>query len=68
MDEATYKINTSVTPDGIITSQLVFHDNVEKHCQVMARWVVDTRDAHVHDGLVHLGWTPPANDGHKATS
>lgn len=42
--------------DGTIDVQL------RKACEVLSRWVFNTREQALRDALIKLGWTPPPND------
>jgi len=46
--------------DGVIKQDLIHvHDGVVlSHAQEL----IDTKDQHVRDALIELGWTPPVND------
>jgi hypothetical protein len=61
--KAVYEVRTVATTGGVIMSELAFTGDGELHAQRMAAWVCDTRDGHVRDGLIALGWTPPKEQG-----
>lgn len=55
----TIDVKTSVYPNGMIVSELV--DDIGTSFEKVMRTVMDTREQHIREGLIKLGWTPPAN-------
>lgn len=62
-----YKINTDVFGGGRIIQEL---SSVDDNNQVtrLSRWIVNTREAAVHQALLKLGWTPPNTHMHVDTA
>lgn len=54
MNTIDYTLNTTTNPEtGTITHKL------ETKGQAISTWVMNTREQHVRDALISLGWTPP---------
>ena len=53
------EFNVITTPyqNGVIEQEL--YQKTEDQGRLMARWVVDTRDADIEKALIALGWVPP---------
>ena len=56
-----YELKTDIKNDAII-QKLVLDKR-----EMLARWVLDTRDDDIRESLIKLGWTPPPVDGKKCT-
>lgn len=50
-----YVLNTKVFESGQIEQEL----HRKNQTDVMARWIVDTRDSDMKKALIAMGWTPP---------
>jgi len=56
-----YKLETSVSGDGVISQSLLSSD-IQDHINEVTRWVCDTREATIKQALINLGWTPPEKE------
>ena len=52
------KINTNALLDGTIVQEM-YRENVEGIREQFMREVINTKDRHVREALIALGWTPP---------
>jgi hypothetical protein len=53
-----FKLTNKIMKDGRIEQSLI-----NNQTETLARWVTDTRDKAIRDGLIALGWTPPEETG-----
>lgn len=56
-DEINYVIKTDFSEAGIITQE--FAKYMGEACEFLRAWEMDTRERHISEALVALGWTPP---------
>ena len=59
----TIKLTTKWDNKGLITQELLREagDPAKAVVEVMATWVINTREKSLREALVALGWTPPDN-------
>ncbi len=52
----SYNIKTTVCENGEIEQVLSLRK------RDISRWIIDTRDEQIREGLIKLGWTPPESE------
>lgn len=53
----TIDVRTSVYPEGLIVTEVI--GDTGTHHERLMRQVMDTKDQHIREALIKLGWTPP---------
>lgn len=59
-----HDLETTILDNGDIEQRLMCLDGLHGP-EVVARWVIGTRESSVRDALVKLGWTPPQGEGNE---
>ena len=53
----SYGVMTTIRSNGVVAQEL--QRQIESHVDVIAKWVLETRNAQTRDALIAMGWVPP---------
>ena len=53
----SYGVMTTIRANGVVAQEL--QRQIESHVEVIAKWVLDTRNTQTREALIAMGWVPP---------